>query len=165
MLLSTKQFHLQRKHPNMYSANHLTYLTAGDALVRWSPLVEVEAEERMSGDMVGTTSMRCGGGGLARSSDGLAFAGAGVAGAASRPFAARPTAAAAAALRGRPRSSDRGSRRRVVSGSGLVRSSGGVAGAGVAGAASRPFTARPTAVAAWRGRPTASRSQASCHVR
>jgi len=121
----------------MYSANHLTYLTAGDALVRWSPLVEAEGEEQMSCDVAGTASMRCGGGGLARSSDGLAFA-------------ARPTAAAVA-LRGHPRSSDRGSRRRVASGSGLARSSGGVAvavagaGAGVAGAASRPFAAEAAA--------------------
>jgi len=101
------------------------------------------------GDVAGTASVRRGGGGLARSSDGFAIAGTGVAGVASRPAAARPTAAVA--LRGRPRSSDgfavvgtgvAGARVSFCSGpsdggSGLARSYGGfaVVGAGGAGVA------------------------------
>ena len=103
---------------------------APDDDMRWSPLVE--AEERRCGDVAGTASaasVRRGGGGLARSSDGFTFAGAGVADAASRPAAARPTAAAAVVrrLRGRGR---RGRRRRIAFGSG-------------------------TTAVAWRGRPAA----------
>ena len=100
---------------------------------------------------------RNGVGGLARSSDGFTFAGAGVADAASRPAAARPTAAAAVVRRLRG-CGHRGRRRLVASGRAAAwrgRPIRRLRGRGCRGRRRRVASDSGTAMAAWRGPPAA----------